>query len=89
MKHVVRIFIFHVLSIVFFANLYFYFSEHFINKTIESYNLQDFLLLSITIQSGVGITDFSPITYMSKLLMSFQQLVLILTHIITLYIFVF
>ena len=68
-----------------------YLSDQFKSNTIEKYNKYtsyiDFFLLSITIQSGVGITDLYPITIYSKLVVIIQQFFMILTHIITLYIF--
>jgi len=91
MKLVIRTFIFHLLCIIVFSYLYFYLSEHFQNnkeKKNERYNSYiDFFLLSTTIQAGVGISELFPISYYGKLAVIVQQFILILTHVITLYIF--
>ena len=47
----------------------------------------DFLLLSTTIQAGVGISDLYPLSYYSKLVVIIQQMLMLFTHVITLYIF--
>jgi|LakMenEpi03Aug12_release.lakeMendotaPanAssembly.Ray.scaffolds.fasta_scaffold2380614_1 hypothetical protein len=89
MKLVIRSAVFHLFCIIIFALIYFYFAEHFqSNKQNIKYNdFTDYLLLSTTIQAGVGLTELYPISSYSKMLLMLQQLILILTHIITLYIF--
>ena len=47
----------------------------------------DYLFLSTTIQAGVGMSDIYPISFYGKLLMISQQLIMIMTHVFTLYIF--
>lgn len=90
MKVVIRSAIFHLLCIIVFACIYFYFSEKF-HSNIDSDNKKksftDCLLLSTTIQAGVGISDLYPITFYSKVILIIQQIILIFTHLITLYIF--
>lgn len=91
MKLVIRTVIFHLLCIILFAYVYLYFSEHFEsnyaskNKKYKSY--LDYLLLSTTIQAGVGISDLYPISTFSKLAVIIQQFLMLLSHIITLYVF--
>lgn len=88
MKLVIRTVIFHILCIIFFAILYLNLYDHFQNITEnKNNNLIDFLFLSTTIQAGVGYSELLPITYYSKIAVIAQQIILILTHIITLYIF--
>jgi hypothetical protein len=74
-----------------FAIIYYYIAEHFQsdngNKNKEQYNFYDFLLLSTTIQAGVGISELTPSTFYSKIILIVQQILLIFTHLITLYIF--
>ena len=53
----------------------------------DNLEIIDYLLLSTTIQSGVGISDLYPTTFYGKLTMIIQQLVLIMTHVFTIYIF--
>lgn len=92
MKLVIRTFIFHLLCIIIFALIYLYLSDHFDTNTEENKNrryttITDFILLSVTIQAGVGISDLFPISFYSKIALIIQQMILILTHVITLYIF--
>jgi hypothetical protein len=91
MKLVIRTAIFHLLCIIIFALIYFYFSPDFQSdngyKNIKYNNFMDYLLLSTTIQAGVGITHLLPLTFYSKVVLIFQQIILIFTHLITLYIF--
>jgi hypothetical protein len=53
----------------------------------ERNSLLDYILLSTTIQAGVGISDIYPITNVGKIVMILQQLIMILTHVFTLYFF--
>lgn len=93
MKLVIRTVVFHIFCIVIFTYLYLYLSSHFqngqegFNKNTKPKTFIDFLLLSTTIQAGVGISDLFPISYYGKLVVIAQQFILILTHVITLYIF--
>lgn len=91
MKIVIRTVLFHILCIIFFALIYLYLSEHFQStnreKNIKYNNFIDFLLLSTTIQAGVGISDLYPVSFYSKIVLMIQEVLLILTHLITLYIF--
>jgi len=91
MKIVIRTVLFHILCIIFFALIYSYLSEHFQStnreKNIKYNNFIDFLLLSTTIQAGVGISELYPVSFYSKIVLMIQEVLLILTHLITLYIF--
>lgn len=91
MKLVIRTAIFHLLCIVIFALIYFYFSQHFQSenedKNVKYNNFTDYVLLSTTIQAGVGISDLYPISFYSKIVLILQQIIVIFTHLITLYIF--
>ena len=91
MKVVIRTAIFHLLCIIIFALIYFYFSPDFqsvnVEKNIKYNKFTDYLLLSTTIQAGVGISDLLPLTFYSKVVLILQQIILIFTHLITLYIF--
>jgi hypothetical protein len=82
MKLVIRTFIFHIFCIFIFAFIYANLSFDNDDKSFI-----DFLLLSTTIQAGVGITNLHPLTYYSKLAMILQQVLMLLTYVITLYIF--
>ena len=92
MKLVVRTLIFHLFCIISFAYLYLYLSENFdsyitSNNTKKTKTYLDYFLLSTTIQAGVGISDLYPITNLSKIIVIIQQFLMLMTHIITLYIF--
>jgi hypothetical protein len=49
--------------------------------------LIDYMLLSTTIQAGVGVSDIYPISLFGKLSMIVQQLLMIMTHVFTFYLF--
>jgi hypothetical protein len=87
MKLVIRTFIFHILCILIFALIYSNVSEEFHIMEEDRKTFVDFLLLSTTIQAGVGISDLYPLSYYSKLVVIIQQMLMLFTHVITLYIF--
>ena len=90
MKLAIRALLFHIVCIITFALLYFYFSDDFkdINgKTKKDSSILDYFLLSTTIQASVGISDLIPNTFYSKLFVIFQQILMISSHLFTLYIF--
>jgi len=85
MKIVIRTVIFHFVCILFFAFLYYYFKDNLHPKPLE--NAVDYLLLSTTIQTGVGISDIYPVSFYGKIIMIIQQFSMIMTHVFTLYVF--
>ncbi len=90
MKLVFRTALLHIFFIILFSLLYLSYREDFRpakNSDLDYKSYINFLNLSVTIQSGVGLTDLIPITEMSKFIVMIQQLLLIFTHILTLYIF--
>lgn len=93
MKLVIRTVIFHIICIILFAFIYLYLSDHFDTNNINKYKntryttFTDFVLLSTTVQAGVGISDLLPISFLSKTALIIQQFIVILTHVITIYIF--
>jgi hypothetical protein len=87
MKIVIKTFLFHLLCILIFAFLYYYHQQDFDLKKFAHYNSIDYILLSTTIQAGVGISDIYPVSFMGKTLMIIQQMIMLMTHIFTLYIF--
>lgn len=86
MKLAIRSVVFHMLCIFIFAIIYLYFSTHFVSNNGDN-DFIDFLLLSTTIQAGVGVTDLYPISYYGKVTMIAQQIIMLATHVFTLYIF--
>jgi hypothetical protein len=91
MKIVIRTVIFHFICILLFAILYYYSSEQYqyqnISKNQSHSSLIDYIFLSTTIQAGVGLTDIYPISSYGKMLMIFQQFIMIMTHVFTIYVF--
>lgn len=87
MKLVIRTFLFHLLCILIFALIYSNNSEEFHVEEKYRKNFIDFLLLSTTIQAGVGISNLFPLTHYSKIIVIIQQMLMLFTHVITLYIF--
>lgn len=89
MKIVFQTLVFHLICIVFFATLYHYLEESFDDTSTNHKNktFLDFFLLASTIQAGIGFNFLDPITIISKTCVIIQQLILISSHIITLYIF--
>lgn len=93
MKIVLRTLLFHFLCIIMFAFIYKYFSNHFgkdkskPNKETNSVEMIDYLLLSVTIQAGIGFSDLYPVSHLSKLILMIHQFICISTHVFTLYIF--
>ena len=88
MQIVIRTVFFHFLCIAGFGMLYSNFKEHFERNIEDTQQLVyvDYLLLSTTIQAGVGISDIYPISLYGKIIMIAQQLLMICTHVFTIYI---
>ena len=87
MKLVIRTVVFHILCIVIFALIYSNLSDQFHVMDQDKKSLIDFFLLSTTIQAGVGTSDLYPLSYYTKIVVIIQQMLMLITHVITLYIF--
>jgi heme A synthase len=89
MKIVFRTVTFHIICIIIFALLYFQFENEFgsLDNSLskKNKNILDFFLFSTTIQAGVGISEFYPSSSLTKILMILQQILMITTHVFTLY----
>jgi len=89
MKIVFRTLAFHIICIIIFALLYFQFENEFgsLDNSLskKNKNILDFFLFSTTIQAGVGISEFFPSSSLTKILMILQQILMITTHVFTLY----
>ena len=88
MKVVIRTVLFHFLCIIVFGIIYYNIQSQF-QGTIkyERKSILDYIFLSTTIQASVGMSDIYPITSIVKIVMILQQLLMIMTHVFTLYIF--
>ena len=87
MKIVIRTVFFHFFCIMVFAYFYFNFKDEFKRQIKDELTTIDYILLSTTIQAGVGISDIYPISFYGKIIMIIQQLIMIMTHVFTLYTF--
>ena len=87
MKIVIRTVFFHFLCIILFGILYFYLKDDFEEKEKDYVEIIDYLLLSTTIQAGVGVSELYPTNFYGKLAMIIQQIIMICTHVFTIYIF--
>ena len=88
MKLVIRTVFFHFLCILVFAIFYYNFKDHYYHNVRElRESFLDYVLLSTTIQAGVGISDIYPITISGRIIMIVQQLLMIMTHVFMIYIF--
>lgn len=86
MKIVIRTVFFHFLCVAGFGMIYFYLKDDFSETQDDNLQIIDCLLLSTTIQAGVGVSDLYPTSFYGKLTMIIQQLLMLCTHIFTLYI---
>ena len=89
MKLAIRTVVFQFISIIFFALIYYFFRNYLRSKLKDSnpFTLLECFFLSVTIQSGVGLTDIYPISYHTQIVMILQQLLMIATTIFTIYFF--
>ena len=88
MKHVFRIVVFHLTCVIIFATLYYNFKNNFDDEnSVKHESLIDFILLATTIQAGVGVSGIYPVTNIGKYIMILQQLIMLSTHVFTIYFF--
>ena len=87
MKLVIRTVFFHLCCIVLFTGIYYHLRGELSVPNANDVTAMDCALLSITIQSSVGMTNVAPLTNLSKIVISIQQLILITTYVFTVYIF--
>jgi hypothetical protein len=67
--------------------MYYNYKEQLQHRYNEEITIYDYILLSTTIQAGIGISSIFPVTTFAKLIMIIQHLLLIMTHVFTIYIF--
>ena len=85
MKLVLRSILFQIICVLLFSIVYYKFQDPV--SVDDTMNYSDALLLSVTIQSGVGIAYIIPQSSICKILMIIQQFIMILSYIFILYIF--
>jgi hypothetical protein len=96
MKEALRVIIFHFTCIVIFAFIYYSIKTSFNDENASSHknslkyeSFLDFVLLSTTIQASVGITGIYPVNDIGKAIMIIQQMIMMSTHIFTIYLFTY
>ena len=89
MKNFIRTVLFHFLCIIIFSIVYLNLENNFKkdNTHDKDQTFIDFVLLSTTIQAGVGISDLYPVSIYGKLAVLLQQLIMLCTHVFTIYVF--
>ena len=90
MKIAIRTVVFHMLCILLFSIIYLHFADDFefnSGNNKKHKDFIDFFLLSTTVQAGVGVTGLYPASYSSKIAMILQQMLMLVTHVFTLYVF--
>jgi hypothetical protein len=86
MKIAIRTVFFHFLCILVFGIFYYNFQSNFQHTDRQHRrSILDYIFFSTTIQASVGMSDIYPITNLGKILMILQQLLMIMTHVFTLY----
>ena len=90
MKIVFRTLLFHVMCIIIFTILYSVFSDDYNEKNegagaITNNTFIDCLLLSTTIQAGVGVSNMYPSNSIGKIILIFQQLIMMSANLFALY----
>lgn len=87
MKLVIRTLFFHFLNIIIFTIIYYNIRSDFEFVPEHKPTILDFILFATTIQSGVGIYQLYPLSNIGKMLLTLQQIIMLCTHVITLYVF--
>ena len=88
MKLIIRSFLFHILCMGVFGFIYYSMDESFVHSENTIPNIYDYMLLSTALQTGVGFVQLYPSNVIGKLVIMLQLIMMLGTHIITLYYFV-
>jgi len=59
------------------------------NSKVVLTDVTDHFLLSIAVQSGVGLASITPVTNTAKLLVSFQQFIVMTSRLVSIYLFIY
>jgi hypothetical protein len=91
MKQVLQTFLFQLTCIIIFGSLYWIFKDDFsLNLANEKKNdlrILDCFFTSVTIQAGVGYSILNPNTNRAVIILMIQQLVMVFSNILMLYLF--
>jgi hypothetical protein len=85
MKVAIRTVCFHFFCIIVFTFLYKYISIELKDNENKVVSFIDYLYLSVAIQSGVGFSQVVPKNDTGRILIIIQELILICTHVFTIY----
>jgi hypothetical protein len=89
MKKIFYTFFFQIVCIIIFGILYWYYSNDFtINSMVKSKKgMLEYFYTSVTVQSGVGYSILTPNNNRAMSLLMIQQLLMIFSNILILYLF--
>jgi hypothetical protein len=91
MKYVIKGFLYNLMLIFIFFGVYFYFKDDLtLDSSYTRYippNTTDIFFLATTIQSGVGYSLVYPMTHLTKVIMTIQQILMISSNLLILYLF--
>lgn len=87
MKMVFRTVFFHLICIIVFTFIYKHIAIDLKDNNKQMVDFIDYLVLSVAIQSGTGFSVVNPKNDISKIVVIIQEIILICTHVFTLYIF--
>jgi hypothetical protein len=84
---VFRTVFFHLICIIVFTFIYKNIAIDLKDNDKKMVDFIDYLVLSVAIQSGTGFSVVNPKNDISKIVVIIQEIILICTHVFTLYIF--
>jgi hypothetical protein len=91
MKQVLQTFLFQLTCIIIFGSLYWIFKDdfslNFSNEKKNDLRVLDCFFTSVTVQAGVGYSILNPDTNRAVLLLMIQQLLMVFSNILMLYLF--
>jgi hypothetical protein len=87
MQRAIRTVCFHLLCIIIFTFIYKYIAIELKDTENKVVSFIDYLYLSVAIQSGTGFSQVIPKNNTGRIFIIIQELILICTHVFTLYIF--
>lgn len=91
MKQVLQTFLFQLTCIIVFGSLYWIFKDdfslNFSNEKKNDLRILDCFFTSVTVQAGVGYSILNPDTNRAVLLLMIQQLLMVFSNILMLYLF--
>jgi len=88
-RMIIYTFLFNIIAIIIFSIIYANISPHNFEplNPKDELNYIDYLFYSITIQTGVGLPDVTALSDLAKILAMIQQLILMSTAFIIVYMF--